>query len=64
MFGKLFHLCFDAVLISMILSGIRRGSGLSMDLKSLPNDFRQIVRGWLEMGEWVSQAAYGRGSWR
>ena len=58
MLGKLLHLTFDALLLSMVLSGLRRGSGLAVDLKSLPMDARGIVRGWLESGEWVS------GSWQ
>ncbi|PWN97260.1 hypothetical protein FA09DRAFT_330445 [Tilletiopsis washingtonensis] len=53
MLGKLLHLTFDALLLSMVLSGLRRGSGLAVDLKSLPMDARGIVRGWLESGEWA-----------
>ncbi|KLO16385.1 DUF1748-domain-containing protein [Schizopora paradoxa] len=54
MFGKLFHLGFDAVLLSAFLAGLRRSTGLTPALSQVPNkDVRQLCRSYLEMGEYV-----------
>lgn len=53
--GRLTHLLFDTFLISMALSGIKRNTGLTVSLRRIPNkDLRNLVRVWLETGEWVS----------
>ncbi|PWN46351.1 hypothetical protein IE81DRAFT_319257 [Ceraceosorus guamensis] len=52
MFGSLMHLAFDAALLSMVLSGVRRGSGIGLDLNVFPADFRHFIRAYLEVGEW------------
>lgn len=55
MFGRLIHYGFDAILISMCLAGIKRNTGLTPSLRKVPNkDVRNVVRLWLETGEWVS----------
>lgn len=55
MFGRFFHLMIDAVIISVALSGIKRSTGLTPAVRRLPNkDLRNLVRVYLETGEWVS----------
>jgi len=54
MFGKLFHLGVDAILISAFLAGVRRNTGLTPATSRVPNkDVRQILRTYLEVGEYV-----------
>lgn len=54
MFGRIFHLVFDALLISVALSGIKRSTGLTPAVSRLPNkDVRNLMRIYLEAGEWV-----------
>ncbi|KAI5124768.1 hypothetical protein M0805_005402 [Coniferiporia weirii] len=66
MFGKLFHLGFDALLISAFLAGIKRSTGLTPALAQVPNkDMRQLLRSYLEMGEYAFDFAvvvFGRSS--
>jgi len=66
MFGKLFHLGVDAVLIAAFLAGIRRTTGLTPRLSQVPNkDIRQILKSYLEMGEYAFDFAvvvFGRSS--
>lgn len=55
MFGRFFHLVVDAMLISVVLSGIKRSTGLTPAVRRVPNkDVRNLVRVYLETGEWVS----------
>ncbi|KAF9246890.1 DUF1748-domain-containing protein [Melanogaster broomeanus] len=57
MFGKLFHLGFDALLISAFLAGVRRSTGLTPALSQVPNkDIRREATsghissfGWLRL---------------
>ncbi|KAH8105500.1 DUF1748-domain-containing protein [Cristinia sonorae] len=54
MFGKLFHLGIDALLISAFLAGVKRSTGLTPKLSEVPNkDIRQLLRSYLEMGEYA-----------
>ncbi|KAH9950105.1 DUF1748-domain-containing protein [Amylocystis lapponica] len=54
MFGTLAHLGFDALLLSAFLAGVRRTTGLTPRLSQVPNkDIRQILRSYLEFGEYV-----------
>lgn len=54
MFGKLFHLGLDALLISAFLAGVKRSTGLTPKLTEVPNkDIRQLLRSYLEMGEYA-----------
>ncbi|CAO1617796.1 unnamed protein product [Sympodiomycopsis kandeliae] len=54
MFGRIFHIVFDTLLISMALSGIKRNTGLTPCLRRIPNkDARNLVKVWLETGEWL-----------
>ncbi|KAF9224336.1 DUF1748-domain-containing protein, partial [Gyrodon lividus] len=54
MFGRLFHLGFDALVISAFLAGVRRSTGLTPALSQVPNkDVRQLLRSYLEFGEYV-----------
>ncbi|PWN49427.1 DUF1748-domain-containing protein [Violaceomyces palustris] len=66
MFGRIFHLIFDAVIISVALSGIKRSTGLTPAISRIPNkDLRNLMRIYLETGEWVmdfSVVVLGRSS--
>jgi len=54
MLGKLVHLGFDALLISAFLAGIKRSTGLTLKLSTVPNkDVRQLLSSYLEFGEYV-----------
>lgn len=54
MFGKVFHLIVDAALVAMVLSGVRRTTGISPSVRKVPNkDVRNVLRAYLETGEWV-----------
>ncbi|KAF8351259.1 DUF1748-domain-containing protein [Amanita rubescens] len=54
MFGTLAHLAFDAILFSAFLAGVKRTTGLTPTLSQISNkDIRQIMRSYLEMGEYV-----------
>lgn len=61
MFGRIFHLLVDAMLVSVALSGIKRSTGLTPAVSRMPNkDLRNLMRIYLEAGEWVS----GSSSWK
>lgn len=48
----------DAVLISVALSGIKRSTGLTPAIRKVPNkDVRNLLRVYLETGEWVSASS-------
>ena len=52
----------DAVIISVALSGIKRSTGLTPAIRRLPNkDLRNLVRVYLETGEWVSKLYWKSG---
>jgi len=54
MFGSLFHLAVDALLLSAFLAGIKRSTGLTPALSQVPNkDVRQLLRTYLEFGEYA-----------
>jgi len=54
MFSTLFHLGFDALLISAFLAGVKRSTGLTPKLAVVPNkDIRQLLKSYLEIGEYV-----------
>ncbi|OJA07683.1 hypothetical protein AZE42_01877 [Rhizopogon vesiculosus] len=54
MFGKLFHLGMDALIISAFLAGVKRSTGLTPALSQVPNkDIRQMLRTYLEFGEYA-----------
>jgi len=58
MFGKLIHLGFDALLITALLAGIKRTTGLTPKLSSVPNkDIRKMLFGYLEIGEYTFDMA-------
>ncbi|WFD03657.1 hypothetical protein MOBT1_002350 [Malassezia obtusa] len=54
MFGRVVHLIVDAMLISVVLSGIKRNTGLTLSLSRIPNrDVRKFFSAYLEAGEWL-----------
>ncbi|WFC97115.1 hypothetical protein MBRA1_003781 [Malassezia brasiliensis] len=58
MFGRVMHLVVDAMLISVVLSGIKRNTGLTLSLARIPNhDLRKFFSAYLEAGEWLMDFA-------
>ncbi|KAG0239209.1 hypothetical protein B0O80DRAFT_461316 [Mortierella sp. GBAus27b] len=54
MLGKLFHYATDAILISVILAGIKRSTGLTVASNRIESqDVRSAVDKYLGIGEWV-----------
>ncbi|KAF9089483.1 hypothetical protein BGX29_002142 [Mortierella sp. GBA35] len=54
MFGKLFHYAADAILISAVLAGIKRSTGLTVASNKIESkDVRSAVDRYLGIGEWV-----------
>ncbi|KAF9204222.1 hypothetical protein BGZ49_005564 [Haplosporangium sp. Z 27] len=54
MFGKLFHYAADAILLSVILAGIKRSTGLTVASNKIESkDFRSALDKYLSIGEWV-----------
>ncbi|KAL1931917.1 hypothetical protein VTP01DRAFT_8973 [Rhizomucor pusillus] len=54
MWGKLFHFTADAVLISTVLAGIKRNTGLQPALSQIENeDVRKYLQQYLNVGEWM-----------
>ncbi|CCA67235.1 hypothetical protein PIIN_01068 [Serendipita indica DSM 11827] len=54
MFGKLIHLTVDALLISALLAGIKRNTGITPSLDVVPNkDLRALLSSYLEAGEYA-----------
>ncbi|KAM0752689.1 DUF1748-domain-containing protein [Meredithblackwellia eburnea MCA 4105] len=53
MFGRLFHLSLDLFLLSTVLAGIKRCTGLSPAINKIASkDLRQLAVTYLELGEW------------
>ncbi|RYO90023.1 hypothetical protein DL764_008504 [Monosporascus ibericus] len=68
--GRLTHYAFDAVLISTVLAGMRRSTGLSLDTERISPDKASEVSKWVDrylgVGEWVmdqSTAVAGASGW-
>ncbi|GAB5590914.1 hypothetical protein Unana1_05814 [Umbelopsis nana] len=54
MLGKLVHLTADAILISAILAGIKRNTGLQPATSKIENkEIRSYIDRYLIVGEWV-----------
>ncbi|GHJ84374.1 hypothetical protein NliqN6_0776 [Naganishia liquefaciens] len=54
LFGRLFHYAFDLMLISTLLAGIERNTGLTVALEKVPNkEFRRVVKEYLEVGQFT-----------
>ncbi|KAK9454880.1 hypothetical protein V1511DRAFT_501235 [Dipodascopsis uninucleata] len=54
MIGKIFHISFDLVLVSALLAGVKRSTGLEFKTETIESsDFRTAVTRYLDVGEWV-----------
>ena len=52
MLGRVLHVVVDAMLISMVLSGIKRNTGLTVALLRIKHlEMRKFVSAYLEAGE-------------
>ncbi|KAF0453069.1 DUF1748-domain-containing protein [Gigaspora margarita] len=52
--GRLVHYAADAVLVSAVLAGIKRSTGLTIATHRIENeDVRNVVNKFLGVGEWV-----------
>ncbi|KAK4177789.1 hypothetical protein QBC36DRAFT_345168 [Triangularia setosa] len=68
--GRLSHYAFDAVLISTILAGMKRSTGLTFQVDQIgeqeSDPFRKFMNRYLGVGEWVmdqSVAIAGSSKW-
>ncbi|KAK3995240.1 hypothetical protein QBC44DRAFT_320721 [Cladorrhinum sp. PSN332] len=67
--GRLTHYAFDAVLISTLLAGMRRSTGLTFKTERLGDEKEGVtsyVKKYLSVGEWVldqSVAIAGSSGW-
>ncbi|TNY24703.1 hypothetical protein DMC30DRAFT_412943 [Rhodotorula diobovata] len=51
---QLTHLAFDALLVAMVLAGVKRSTGLAPALAKIKNrDLRALASSYLELGEWA-----------
>ncbi|KAF9975560.1 hypothetical protein BGZ73_000772 [Actinomortierella ambigua] len=54
MIGKVVHYAADAILVSAVLAGIKRSTGLTVNSNKIENsDVRDAVDKFLGVGEWV-----------
>ncbi|CAO3569922.1 unnamed protein product [Mortierella alpina] len=54
MISKIVHYAADAVLVSAVLAGIKRSTGLSVATNKIESeDVRSYVEKYLTVGEWV-----------
>nr|POF15542.1 uncharacterized protein CFP56_48737 [Quercus suber] len=53
--GRLFHITFDAVLISAFLAGVKRSTGLTPSLKSESLTESPSIKKWVENYLWVGE---------
>ncbi|CAO3630683.1 unnamed protein product [Cunninghamella blakesleeana] len=54
MLGKIVHFSVDAVLVSTVLAGIKRNTGLEPKLSTIESeDVRSYVQKYLNVGDWV-----------
>ncbi|KAG0234046.1 hypothetical protein BGW42_006912 [Actinomortierella wolfii] len=54
MLGKVVHYAADAILVSAVLAGIKRSTGLTVASNKIENnDVRNAVDKFLNVGEWV-----------
>jgi len=52
--GRIAHYGFDLVLVSTVLAGIKRSTGLSVKADKIESkDLRSVVTKYLDVGEWV-----------
>lgn len=52
------HYSFDAILLSAVMAGVRRSTGLTLKTGDIENkDAKSIVGKYLEVGEWVLDAS-------
>jgi len=54
MLGRLFHYSIDAVLVSTILAGVRRSTGLTVQPKKVTEN--ESVGYWIDRYLWVGEA--------
>ena len=67
--GRLTHYAFDAVLISTVLAGMKRSTGLTFKTENIAGDNKEAqkwMNKYLDVGEWVldsSIAIAGNSGW-
>lgn len=58
MLGRMLHIFVDAMLISVVLSGIKRNTGLTLAVSRFKHlELRQLLSAYLEAGEWLMDFA-------
>ncbi|KAI8993188.1 hypothetical protein BDB01DRAFT_847098 [Pilobolus umbonatus] len=54
MWGRLFHFTVDAALVSAVLAGIKRNTGLQIATHNMENEeMKKYLEKYLNVGEWV-----------
>ncbi|EJT51846.1 hypothetical protein A1Q2_03007 [Trichosporon asahii var. asahii CBS 8904] len=52
MLGRLFHLGFDAIAVSTILSGVKKTTGFAPDVEQIPEPtVRSVAQSYLSLGD-------------
>ncbi|CAN6649525.1 mitofissin [Trichomonascus vanleenenianus] len=52
--GRLAHISFDLVLVSAIMAGVKRSTGLTLKTSDIESkDVKGFVDRYLDVGEWV-----------
>ncbi|KTW29822.1 hypothetical protein T552_01027 [Pneumocystis carinii B80] len=51
--GKIVHISLDLVLISSVLAGIRRSTGLTIKTNMFDKDTEMVINKYLSIGNWV-----------
>ncbi|EMR10186.1 hypothetical protein PNEG_03594 [Pneumocystis murina B123] len=52
-FGKIVHISFDLILVSSVLAGIRRSTGLTIKTNMFDKDTEMFIDKYLSLGNWV-----------
>ncbi|CEG82507.1 hypothetical protein RMATCC62417_16570 [Rhizopus microsporus] len=60
MLGRIFHFTADAVLVSTVLAGIKRNTGLEPATSQIEHEeIKKYVTKYLNIGEWVMDTSIG-----
>ncbi|VVT56414.1 uncharacterized protein SAPINGB_P005046 [Magnusiomyces paraingens] len=52
--GKIVHLSVDLVLVSAVMAGVKRSTGLTLKTGEVENkDAKNLLEKYLDVGEWV-----------
>ncbi|QSL64977.1 hypothetical protein MERGE_002281 [Pneumocystis wakefieldiae] len=52
-FGRIVHISFDLILVSSVLAGIKRSTGLTIKTNMFDKDTEMVINKYLSIGDWV-----------